>query len=327
MENFSSEQSTVDISIVVCTYNRAEMLEDTLRSWVTVDKESIHVELVVVDNNSTDLTRQVVRQFEQARPGEVIYVFEDKPGLSFARNKGIEIARGRLIAFVDDDIYFTEDWLKEILNTFRNQGRADCVGGNSIPSFEIPKPEWLTDDLMRVYGSTLSGETEKVMAFPEHPFGVNMVFKREVFERIGLFNTRLGRIKKSLLSNEEKELFYRIDQAGLLTYYSPKAIIFHRIPADRIDQRWILRRMYWQGISKVSFSQIIDKKSRFYLLKDTLRNFKNFLFGQRPYSVRNCIVFFPWQAFKVKLRAVLSFGITIQSLIEIFNHRDLKINQ
>lgn len=313
--------TTVDLSVVICTYNRSDMLRDTLQSWIDVHKDACQVELIVVDNNSSDDSRNVVEQFAERFDGKFVYTFEANPGLSFARNKGIEVAKGKLIAFVDDDIYFHESWLKEIFKAFRNHSEADCIGGNSIPVFETPRPDWLADNLLQVFGSTRSGDSEKKMVFPEHPFGVNMAFKREVFDRIGMFNTCLGRIKKSLLSNEEKELFYRINQAGFNTIYIPAAIIHHRIPADRINQNWIIRRIFWQGISKVAFTQLVDRKSRFGLLKDILRSVKNAIIGPRPFSVKNCIIFYPLQNFRIRIKTALSIGIARQSIIELINFK------
>ncbi|WP_373498646.1 glycosyltransferase family 2 protein [Desulfococcus sp.] len=319
MEKVHENRDGVEISVVVCTYNRADMLEETLRSWGSVEKGECRVELVVVDNNSTDGTRKVVETFEKSHGGDLNYVFEPNPGLSFARNKGIKAARGRIIAFVDDDIYFREDWLQALVSVFQRHPKTDGVGGNSIPLFEGPRPDWLTDELGMFYGSTLSGETEKRMVFPEHPFGVNMAFRREVFVRVGGFTTRLGRIKTSLLSNEEKELFYRLHQAGMFVLYAPDIVVHHRVPKERMDQQWIIRRVFWQGISKVAFTQLTNRQGRFTLLRDALIHGKRAVFGQRPFCWKNCILLYPRQEVKEQMKTALSLGIARQSLIEFIN--------
>ena len=295
------------------------MLRDTLQSWAGVDQGNWRAELVVVDNNSTDSTRGVVQESQKRLEKPLGYVFEPRPGLSFGRNKGIEAACGKIIAFVDDDVYFKEDWLKEMGSTFDRHPEVDCVGGNSIPVFEAPRPDWLTDHFAMLYGSTLSGDTEKRMIFPEHPFGVNMAFRREVFERVGCFNTRLGRIKNSLLSNEEKELFYRIDRAGMHTHYSPKAVVYHRVPKDRMNQQWILRRVFWQGISKVAFNQLVSKRSKRDLFEDAMRNGIRAIFGPRPYSASKSILFYQGLDLREKMKIALSLGIARQSFAETIN--------
>lgn len=317
-KNQSNIRTAVDISVVICTYNRAEMLKDTIKSWMAVDKDCLSTELIIVNNNSTDQTLQVVKSF-QGTVTDLKYVFEPRPGLSFARNKGIKEANGEIIAFVDDDVYFHKSWLLEMMLAFGNNPETDCIGGNSIPVLETERPLWLTDNMLKLYGSTLSGEAEKFMNFPEHPFGVNMAFRKKTFQLVGGFNTSLGRIKKSLLSNEEKEFFYRIHQAGMKTFYTPKAIIFHRIPKDRLDQKWILKRIYWQGISKVAFNQLVQKKSKTLLFKDIVIHSKRIMLGQRPLKRENFIFFYPFHRFSEKLKTADSLGIVKQSFLELMD--------
>jgi glucosyl-dolichyl phosphate glucuronosyltransferase len=316
-EEKSRNNPQPDISVVVCTYNRSEMLSDTLQSWLGVDKDKSVTELIVVDNNSTDQTQEVVKEFTANYCKDLKSVFEPRPGLSFARNRGIEEAEGTIVAFVDDDIYFDKSWLTEVMRAFRENPWIDCLGGNSIPVFEGGRPEWCTEKLTKLYGSTLSGSKEKVMEFPEHPFGVNMAFRKDVFRRVGVFDPSLGRIRKSLLSNEEKDLFYRVFRAGLKTYYTPKAIIYHRIPRERLDRKWILRRVYWQGISEVAFKQLVSRKRKAELFRDILKYMKMALIGQRPIKWKNLIVFYPRQSFGKKMKTANALGTARQSLMEL----------
>jgi GT2 family glycosyltransferase len=118
-----------------------------------------------------------------------------------------------------------------------------------------------------MYGTTNSGDVEAWMDYPKHPLGVNMAFRREVFQRIGLFDPRLGRIGNSLLSGEESEIFRRVYAAGFRTRYAPDAVLRHRIPSSRTDPDWVLHRSYWEGISEVVFRQLHDPLSRLGLLK------------------------------------------------------------
>ncbi|GAB6066976.1 glycosyltransferase family 2 protein [Methylothermus subterraneus] len=252
------------ISIVICTYNRAEILADTLKSFLACERAGIDHEVLVVDNNSQDNTREVVQQFIDRDP-TIGYLQESMQGLSHARNRGIRCATGKIIAFVDDDVYFSPNWLTELEETFGDPEVA-CMGGKSIPLFEDGKPPWLTEDILPVYGSTRSGEASKLMQYPEHPFGLNMAFRREVFETVGLFNPKLGRIGKNLLSNEESELFWRIHRAGLKVAYNPNAIIYHRIPKERATPEWVLRRYYWQGRSEAVMDRIVLGQSRLQIL-------------------------------------------------------------
>jgi glucosyl-dolichyl phosphate glucuronosyltransferase len=275
----NAPSETTDISIVICTYNRATMLSETLTSWLDVDQSGISTELLIIDNASSDTTSSVVDDFKQRYKSRMTYVFEDRQGLSHARNRGIEIAAGKLIAFVDDDIYFAPDWLQHMQAAFTENPRADSIGGKSIPTFEVPRPSWLTNAMMRFYGSTESGDTSRRMEYPEHPFGVNMAFRREVFLKVGGFRTDLGRIGTSLLSSEEKELFYRMNQAGLSVFYAADAILLHRVPAARVERSWVLDRAYWQGISNVIFDRHIGRNERSALLRNLYRSTITLLLG------------------------------------------------
>jgi len=266
----------MELTVVICTLNRASILRDTLESFLSMDlPEEGSVELLIVDNNSADETPLIAKQFADTSSGRIRAVQERTPGLSHARNTGIAAARGDIIAFADDDVYFDRKWVKEILSAFTSDPGAHCAGGRSIPLFEHGEPEWMSPSLLTVYGSTNSGDEVKVMHYPEHPFGLNMAFRREVFGAVGTFNANLGRVGSSLLSNEESDLFYRISQAGLKVVYTLHAIVQHRIPKARTDKKYILRRNYWQGVSDVIFRQSHDPEPRRKLARNAIREIRD----------------------------------------------------
>lgn len=266
------------ISIVICTYNRAAVLKETLNSFfqMTLPPEN-EFELLIVDNNSNDATAEVIRTLEIIYPKLLRYTFESKPGLSNARNTGIREAQGQIIAFVDDDVFFGTTWLIETLNIFKLNPHAHCMGGKSIPQFAGGRPEWVTDDLLILYGSTNSGEEIKKMIYPEHPFGLNMAFRREVFDTLGNFGTHLGRKKNNLLSNEEADFFLRMHNAGLTVLYTPNALIHHRIPIDRVHKDWVISRFYWQGVSDIAFHQAIKPSSIFQLFQSIFHDLQELI--------------------------------------------------
>jgi len=240
----------MELSVVICTFNRQRILKDTLESFAAMDLPGdMPTELLIVDNNSTDATPSVARTFLAQHPTLVRLIEERRPGLSHARNAGLGAARGAIIAFSDDDVYFDPHWAVRLVDVFRQDPSASCVGGKCIPVFEGGRPDWISDTMMTPYGSTNSGEDIKVLQYPDHPFGLNMAFRRSVFDVVGTFNTALGRQKHSLRSNEDSDLFQRAAEAGLKTVYTPHAIVRHRIPKERANRTWMLRRYYWQGIS------------------------------------------------------------------------------
>ena len=252
------------------------MLLDSLTSWQETNASVEPMELIVVDNASTDSTAQVVSRFDEAR-----YVLEPQQGLSHARNRGIAEAKGELIAFVDDDIFFDKAWPTEICRAFDEYPQADCVGGQSQLHFESTQPEWLSTAAMPFYGSTESGHAAREMRYPEHPFGVNMAFRRHIFDEVGMFDPRLGRIKESLLSNEEKEFFYRVKQNENTVIYWPDAKVRHRITEERTSRKWVLSRAYWQGISGAVFEQMTNRPSRSTLVLAALQATRTALHSQK----------------------------------------------
>ena len=308
-----------DISVIICTHNRAEMLRETLESWLSVENTESNVELIIVDNNSLDHTPKVVESFRTACPGQLRYVCETNVGLSYARNRGIKEASGNIVAFVDDDVLFDNSWLNELLKAFNNHQEISCAGGNSIPKFDTDQPGWITKDVLSVYGSTGSGDHDKFMVFPEYPFGLNMAFRKAVFAQVGDFNIKFGLNKKKfLIYNDERELFFRISQAGLKVFYASKAILYHRIPKDRTSKNYLLKRHYWQGISDVVFWQLIKPRTKFILLLKTIRSLINILLPSGKCSPKNIYLYYKSFSFYDKLSIYRSLGTAKQNLAEIF---------
>ena len=164
------------------------MLRETLANYLQMQRPpGLQSEVIIVDNNSNDETAAVSEVFWKRYPDQFRYLKEPVQGLSFARNSGIRASLAGLIAFVDDDIFFDQDWLVEMLHLFETTD-AMGAGGKSIPRFEGGTPSWISTKTLSLYGSTNSGEAVKRMIFPDHPFGLNMVFRREVFESAGLFD-------------------------------------------------------------------------------------------------------------------------------------------
>ncbi|XSG86417.1 MAG: glycosyltransferase [Methylohalobius sp. ZOD2] len=308
------------ISIIICTYNRAGILADTLESFLACEHASVNYELLVIDNNSSDNTYEVVKRFSSQNPA-IRYLLESEQGLSHARNHGIDCAQGEIVAFVDDDVYFSSIWLTELKKTFSDPS-VHCMGGRSIPVFENGEPDWLTQNILPAYGSTCSGEQIKLMEYPEHPFGLNMAFRRKVFHKIGKFNTKLGRKGRNLLSNEESELFWRIHREEMNVIYNPNAIIYHRIPKERTTPEWVLRRFYWQGRSDGVLDRIVLGRSRLQLLNNLVDRFSSTLRS----SFKGLSWLHPkkayWQLTTMPLHRKITWyslsGYLQQTLIEIF---------
>lgn len=268
----------IKLSAVICTHNRCKVFSDTLRSFMEMElPESSRFELLLVDNCSTDDTRSVAESFVEEHGEFSKYIYEPRQGLSYARNAGIRAANGETVAFLDDDIYLDKKWLVAMLNALEKNPDAASIGGRAIPVFEHGRPDWIEDDFMSIYGDAGFGDSSCWLEFPKYPFGLNMAFRKSVFETVGYFNEHLGRKKLQLLSNEELDLFYRISMAKLKVFYTPDAIVKHRIPPERTTIEWIYDRFYWQGISDVIFQQSIARKSKLTLFKEAVADTFNLL--------------------------------------------------
>lgn len=230
----------MDASIIVCTYNRAESLRDTLHALQAQEAPGIDWEVVVVDNNSKDQTRAVVEEVRRCWP-RLRYEFEGAQGLSHARNHGVACSNGLVILFTDDDVLPEPDWLRITLAGM-DAYCADACGGYIAPIWQSPPPPWLTE---RFYGF-LAVRTERSDDYPitvdgPMPFGANMAFRKGVFERVGLFDTSRGRKGAVLASGEDGEMFDRIVAAQLKVVFLGSSRVHHKVESFRLTKRYFRR--------------------------------------------------------------------------------------
>lgn len=262
----------MDCSIIVCTYNRAESLKDTLAALGCLETQPARTwEVVVVDNNSRDHTRQVVETAQKTWP-RLRYVFESAQGLSHARNRGIAEAAGEVILFTDDDVLPEPDWLETTLAGLEKHG-ADACGGYIAPIWETPPPAWLTE---RFYGF-LAVRTDRTDDYlitepGQAPFGANMAVRRRVFDAVGGFDTNRGRKGKVLASGEDGELFERILRAGFKTVFLGASRVHHKVERFRLTKQY-LRRWRFQTSRNIAQSRGIAGHRRLF-------NIPLYVFGQ-----------------------------------------------
>jgi glycosyltransferase involved in cell wall biosynthesis len=243
----------VNTSVVVCTYNRCQSLFAVLEGIAAQHMpDSVTWEVVVVDNNSTDKTREVVEEAACKWPGRFRYVFEGRQGLSQARNTGVRAAQGAVIAFTDDDVMVDPDWLCNLTSNLHS-GDWAATGGRIVPVWAKPLPDWMSihdPDTMGPFGVFDFGENPGPLARP--PYGANMAFHRRVFEQYGLFRTDLGRSGTNLQGREDTELGERLLAAGEPLRYEPHAAVFHPSPASRMTKKHVLRWWFWFGYGEIA---------------------------------------------------------------------------
>jgi glycosyltransferase involved in cell wall biosynthesis len=239
------------ISVVISTYNRAAVLEDAVRSILTQDETTF--ELIIVDNNSTDGTRQVVERFADV-DGRVRYVFEPEQGSSHGRNAGIRAARAPVIAFTDDDVRAEPDWLAVIVRVFREQPDVDVIGGRVMPVWPATPPAWLTRDHWTPLALIDYGEQpfEVDATQPVCLVSANLAVRRTVLDVVGGFAPAFQLVKGSVGSVEDHELLLRILRTGRKAVYEPRMVVHAAIQSNRLERsyhrRWHRGHGYYHAL-------------------------------------------------------------------------------
>ncbi len=224
------------LSVIVCTYNRDKHLGRALESLIKQDFDRNLYEIIVVDNNSADNTSKIIKNFKQKYPDfNIITALETHQGLSYARNKGIELSRGNYISFIDDDAIARQDYISKISFYTRKYPEIFAFGGKVLPRYENGKePAWMSHYIERIISIVDRGEKVKIFK-KSYPVGCNMIFKREIFEKLGGFNTRLR------LRSDDKYIFEKIKKAGYEILYLPEVVVEHFIDDFRTKKEYVVR--------------------------------------------------------------------------------------
>jgi glycosyltransferase involved in cell wall biosynthesis len=232
-----------EYSIIICTYNRERFVGDTLNSVAAMDFDSDRLELLLIDNNSTDRTREICTEFKRQHIGYPFrYIQETQQGLSFARNRGIREAKGSVLIFLDDDIYADQDYLNHVDAHFKQYPTTAAAGTRVDVHYENKEPEWMSHFLRPMLGEQNWGVTVKEYRPGRYPFGCSMAIRADVIRKTGGFDTRIGRKGKALGANEEKDLFDRIRHKGYIIRYIPHAVLRHRIDDARLTEDYVCKQ-------------------------------------------------------------------------------------
>lgn len=236
--------ATPDVSVVVCTYNRAALLTRTVESLFAQKTEAATFEILIVDNNSTDNTPAVVAALQTKSPVTLRYIHEPRQGNAYARNTGVEQAHAPIVAFIDDDVVATENWAETIKTAFNREPEVSFVGGKVLPLWDNDPPSWLT----RAHWAPLAlldyGDEEKEIA-GQMPLGLltaNIAFRKEVFADGASFSPSLQRVKDGIGSMEDTEFLMRLCRSGRTGRYLPQLVTWGVIDPERLTKdyhrRW-----------------------------------------------------------------------------------------
>lgn len=237
-------------TIIICTYNRAALLGKVLRDLAgLIVPEQVECELLVVDNNSSDDTPRIVAEASAAGRPRTAYVFEAQQGLSHARNAGVRAARGDVLLFTDDDVRVDPRWLVEMLRPFDD---PSCMGvaGRVVADWTFSPPSWLATRGPYSFPGPLvefdlGEQARRLHQIP--PIGASMAYRREVFERHGLFMTQLGASGTTKLLGEDTEFGSRLLSDDEVVVYAPDAVVYHPVEASRITKPYLQRWHYIHG--------------------------------------------------------------------------------
>lgn len=249
------------LSVIICTYNRADLLRrtiDSLMNQESVEDENLW-ELLIVDNHSKDHTKEVIENFIANTKLTIRYIFEPQQGKSYALNAGIANSRGRVLAFTDDDVIADKRWVASIMEAGRKYPHR-AFGGKVIPLWTSSIPSWIqpvgpyaapiVGSAIVSHGGQRPDEVKDYAGDMCVPIGANMFFRREVFEKYGGFRTDLGPKGDIYGPFEDSEMGSRLMNNGEKILYYPKAVIYHPVPQHRLSQEYLLKHFWNVGLTE-----------------------------------------------------------------------------
>jgi len=277
----------MQVSVIICTYNRAGSMGRVLDSFRRiVVPEGTRWELLLVDNNSKDHTKEVINDFVAHSGVPARYLFEEKQGLSNARNRGILAAQGEIIAFTDDDVSVDPNWLANILREFERTD-ASCVGGKILPVWEKHPPGWLRGDLRAALALLDLGNDRFRLDAPTI-WGANLIVRTSMFRKYGLFDLGLGHNEGKLYGGEETKFLSRLLEGGEQVYYCPEILVHHYIPASRTRKAYFRKWFFDKG--ELTANQLGAYPHRnlmgipFYIIASTVKEFLRYIGDQAIFA-------------------------------------------
>jgi len=245
----------MDFTVIICTYNRSHNLPNCVNYLAQQQgAEDFEWEVLIVDNNSSDNTRQVVEELASKFPIKLRYAFEPQQGLNYARNRGIEESDSRYFCYVDDDILVDSNWLASLYQAL-DSNDADAVGGRIHLAPDIELPPWVTPEVQGFLGYQDYGDESFWMdGKSQYPYGGNISICRRVVDRIGIFNPKVGRKGEGRKRNElfkgaETDYFNRLAAAGnARILYEPRAVVYHQVLPHQLERKYFLTIHYNAGL-------------------------------------------------------------------------------
>ncbi|WP_066425607.1 hormogonium polysaccharide biosynthesis glycosyltransferase HpsE [Anabaena sp. 4-3] len=247
--------ASIDFTVVIPTYNGANRLPELLeRLQNQIKTENIAWEIIVVDNNSTDNTAQVVQQYQEKwqLPYALKYHFEAKQGAAYARKKGVEVASGKLIGFLDDDNYPVTTWVAAAYDFAQKYPQAGAFGSQIHPDWEVEPPA----DFQRISAFLAITERGNQPLFYQPskkllPPSAGLVVRRQAWlESVPEKPLLTGRVTGNMLTGEDLEMLCYFQKSGWEVWYNPEMEIYHKIPASRLKREYLIPFFRGIGLSR-----------------------------------------------------------------------------
>ena len=254
MKNPNLSTKKPKLTVCVCTYNRAALLGRTLDAMAAMEiPAGVDWELLVIDNNSTDRTKDVALGFRGRLP--LRYVFEREQGLSNARNRALEECRSDLLIYIDDDATVAKGCLAAYSRASHYFPEANYFGGRILLNWEDDRPRWVRDENMPLLAGLfgrydLGTSVREYLPMDPLPFGGNFAITRKVFESLPQFRPDLGVTGKNIGRGEETEYLMRARESGFFGVYVGKAVCYHRIGREKLSLGYMLRYGIEKGIAE-----------------------------------------------------------------------------
>ncbi len=259
-----------EITAIICTYNRAHVILNTLASLERQTLAPERFQVLVVDNNSTDNTAQVVRDFAEQSRLQVRYVFETEQGVARARNRGWQEAETEFVAYIDDDARAEPDWLEQYLKAFAEvKPTPVCITGKVELDWEGGRPDWFPERFESLLARYDFGDEPQWLPANAYLVTCNVAFRKHVFEALGGFRLDLGQngTETYWQGGEDTEMFYRLTTNNYQVYYQPTACVAHRTPKERQTREYLLWRLYVNGSSQIVAENFGKRTKKQTLLK------------------------------------------------------------
>jgi len=224
----------MSVSVVIVTHNRPNDCIEAVQSVLQQTYKPL--DIIVIDDASTIPLAIPSGDFSNVR----LVRCQKELGLAGARSLGSRLAMGSIVAFIDDDAIANRHWVQELVRTFKKG--ADVVGGTSIPIYFSKIPKWWDDQILGVFVGVRNDVLQVI-------FGCNFAARKEVLERLGYFDYRLGRVRGKQLSGEDTLFLLKAFQKNYKVYFNNKAIIYHKVRPKRLTIGYLIKRAWYGGAS------------------------------------------------------------------------------